>query len=134
MTRNDYLRGLYNGDQGVVVRVAPPGEPARLAAAFPRGAGVALFPLEGVRHDLDLAWASTVHKAQGAELDHAALILPERDVPLLSRELLYTALTRARRSVVVLGRRQLLARGADRPLARSSGLAAALDGRAIPRG
>jgi exodeoxyribonuclease V alpha subunit len=134
MTRNDYLRGLYNGDQGVVVRVSPAGEPARLAAAFPRGAGVALFPLEGVRHDLDLAWASTVHKAQGAELDHAALILPERDVPLLSRELLYTALTRARRSVVVLGRRELLARGAARPLARSSGLAAALDGRAMPRG
>jgi exodeoxyribonuclease V alpha subunit len=134
MTRNDYLRGLYNGDQGVVVRVAPPGEPARLAAAFPRGAGVALFPLEGVRHDLDLAWASTVHKAQGAELDHAALILPERDVPLLSRELLYTALTRVRRSVVVLGRRELLARGAARPLARSSGLGAALAARVMPRG
>src|SRR5262245_64833085 len=101
----------------MVVRVAAPGEPARLAAAFPRGSGIALFPFEGLRHDLQIAYASTVHKAQGAELEHAALILPERNLPLLSRELLYTALTRARRSVVVVGRAEVLARGAARPLA-----------------
>jgi exodeoxyribonuclease V alpha subunit len=124
MSRNDYLRGLYNGDQGVVARVAAPGQAPALAAAFPRagGAGIALFPLGGIRHDLHIGYASTVHKAQGAELEHAALVLPERDLPLLSRELLYTALTRVRRGVVVVGRRALLEAGAARPLARASGL------------
>jgi exodeoxyribonuclease V alpha subunit len=131
MTRNDYPRGLFNGDQGVLVRVAARGEGARLVAAFPRGSsdgsGIALFPYEGLRHDLQIAYASTVHKAQGAELEHAALILPEHDLPLISRELLYTALTRARRSVVVVGRLEILARGAARPLERASGLGDLLD-------
>jgi exodeoxyribonuclease V alpha subunit len=128
MTRNDYDRGLYNGDQGVAVRIASAAAPTRLAAVFPAasGAGFAVFPLEALQHDLTLAYATTVHKAQGAELDHAALVLPERDLPLLSRELIYTALTRARRSVVVVGRWARLVEAAARPLARSTGLAARL--------
>ena len=125
MIRNDYDRGLYNGDQGVVVSAARPG----LVAVFPRGAGVAAFPLEGLRDDLRVAYATTVHKAQGAEVDHVALVLPERDLPLLSRELVYTALTRARHSAVVVGRPELLALAAGRPLARASGLAARIDAR-----
>ena len=90
-----------------------------------------MFPFEALRHDLRLAYASTVHKAQGAELDHAALVLPDRDLPLLSRELLYTAVTRARRSVTVVGRRALLERGAARPLERASGLGPRLDARLL---
>ena len=128
MTRNDYDRGLYNGDQGVAVRIVSAGAAPRLAAVFPGagGARFAVFPLEALRHDLTLAYATTVHKAQGAELDHAALILPERDLPLFSRELVYTALTRARRSVVVVGRWARLVEAAARPLARSTGLQARL--------
>jgi exodeoxyribonuclease V alpha subunit len=128
MIRNDYDRGLFNGDQGVVVVAATRGE-ARAApvAVFPRGAGLAAFPFEGLRGDLRVAYATTVHKAQGAELDHVALVLPERDLPLLSRELVYTALTRARHSAVVVGRVDLLALAVARPLERASGLAARLD-------
>jgi exodeoxyribonuclease V alpha subunit len=128
MTRNDYDRGLYNGDQGVAVRIVSAGVAPRLAAVFPGagGARFAVFPLEALRHDLTLAYATTVHKAQGAELDHAALVLPERDLPLFSRELVYTALTRARRSVVVVGRWARLVEAAARPLARSTGLGARL--------
>ena len=64
-----------------------------------------------------------MHKAQGSELDTAALILPDTDMPLLSRELVYTAVTRVRRSITVVGRRELLDRAVARPLERSSGLA-----------
>lgn len=127
MIRNDYDRGLFNGDQGVVVRTHEGGAGARLLAVFPRGDGLAAFSYDGLREDLRVAYATTVHKAQGAELDHVALVLPERDVPLLSRELVYTALTRARHSAVVVGRGELLALAAARPLARASGLAARLD-------
>jgi exodeoxyribonuclease V alpha subunit len=127
MIRNDYGRGLFNGDQGVLVRASVPGAPLRLVAVFPRGGGLAAFAFEALSADLRVAYATTVHKAQGAELDHVALVLPERDVPLLSRELVYTALTRARHSAVVVGRGELLALAAARPLARTSGLAARLD-------
>jgi len=123
MIRNDYDRGLFNGDQGVLARATRASEAARLFAVFPRGAGLAAFPYEGLRDDLRVAYATTVHKAQGAELDHVALVLPERALPLLSRELLYTALTRARRSAVVVGRAELLALAVARPLERASGLA-----------
>ena len=79
-----------------------------------------------LRADVRVAYATTVHKAQGAELDHVALVLPERDLPLLSRELVYTALTRARQSAVVVGRPEQLAAALARPLERASGLAARL--------
>jgi exodeoxyribonuclease V alpha subunit len=80
------------------------------------------FPIATLRGTLAVAYAMTVHKAQGSELDQAALILPEADLPLLSRELIYTAVTRVRRSIVVVGRRALLDAAIERPLARSSGL------------
>jgi exodeoxyribonuclease V alpha subunit len=124
ITRNDYDRGLYNGDQGVVLSVVGVngGRPAR-AAVFPRGGALVPFPLGALHGALDVAYASTVHKAQGSELDHAALILPDADIPLLSRELVYTAVTRVRRSITVVGRRAVLEQAVSRPLERSSGLA-----------
>jgi exodeoxyribonuclease V alpha subunit len=103
-------------------------------AVFPRAGGLVAFPFEGLREDLRTAYATTVHKAQGAELDHVALVLPERDLPLLSRELVYTALTRARHSIVVVGRADLLALAVARSLERASGLAARLDALAGPLG
>lgn len=120
--RNDYARGLFNGDQGVVVLVARDGAPPQPEAVFPRPEGPACFPLEAVQAGLEHAYALTVHKAQGSEYEHVALVLPEQDHPLLTREILYTALTRARRSVAVLGDPALLALGAARPLQREGGL------------
>ena len=72
--------------------------------------------------DLALAFALTVHKAQGSELTRVAFFLPEVDVPLLTREIIYTAMTRARSGVVVVGDPALLALGARRRSMRSSGL------------
>ena len=64
----------------------------------------------------------SVHKSQGSEFDHVALVLPEPDHPLLTRELLYTAMTRARKSVTILGSRDALARGISRSVERSTGI------------
>jgi exodeoxyribonuclease V alpha subunit len=123
MTYNDYDRGLYNGDQGLVLRVAGAAdESPRLAAVFLRAGALAPFAVSSLRGELELAYASTVHKAQGSELDHAALVLPETDLPLLTRALIYTAVTRVRRSIVVVGHRALLEQAVARPTERSSGL------------
>jgi exodeoxyribonuclease V alpha subunit len=120
--RNDYERQLYNGDQGVVVRVEPERGAAGLAAVFPRRDILEAFPLDAGL-DLAPAFAMTVHKAQGSEFDHVALVLPDADMPLLTRELLYTAITRARRSVLLTGTSELLARAVSRRVERYSGIA-----------
>ena len=122
ITRNDYDRGLFNGDQGVVLSVAAAGRPPSLAAVFARDGVLVPFPLPALASVLSVAYASTVHKAQGSELEHAALLLPDADLPLLSRELVYTAVTRVRRSITVVGQRELLAQAVARPLERASGL------------
>jgi exodeoxyribonuclease V alpha subunit len=131
MIENDYDRGLMNGDQGVVLLVdgeGAPGAPTTMFA-FPHQSTLALFPAATLRGAVAVSYATTVHKAQGSELEEAALILPDTDLPLLSRELVYTAVTRARRSIVVVGRRALLEEAAGRPLERSSGLAPRLAAR-----
>jgi exodeoxyribonuclease V alpha subunit len=70
----------------------------------------------------ETAWAMTVHKSQGSEFDHVALVLPDTDTRVLTRELLYTGITRARRAVTVIASPDTLLRGASRTVARSSGL------------
>lgn len=120
--RNDYERRLFNGDQGLVIRVDAGGAHGdELVAAFPRGDGFVTFPLDALP-ELTPAFAMTVHKAQGSEFDHVALVLPETDMPLLTRELLYTAMTRARRSVVLVGETDLLTRAVSRTLERHCGV------------
>jgi len=118
---NDYTRGLFNGDQGLVVRVLREGA-SRLEAVFPRPEGPLFFPLDAIQLGLEHSYALTVHKAQGSEFERVALVLPEGDHPLLTREILYTALTRAKRSVTILGDPALLALGASRPMRREGGL------------
>jgi exodeoxyribonuclease V alpha subunit len=120
-----------NGDQGVALLVDQVDNDRGPTAmfAFPHQSTLALFPAATLRGAVAISYATTVHKAQGSELDQAALILPEIDLPLLSRELVYTAVTRARRSIVVVGRHALLERAAGRPLERSSGLAPRLAAR-----
>ncbi len=126
MLRNDYDRGLFNGDIGVLMSVAVDQQAATSMAVFPTVRGYEPFPLAALQQDLSLAHAMTVHKAQGSEFDEVALILPDIDVPLLTREVLYTGLTRARQSIIVVGPPSLTARAAARPVVRYSGLAAGI--------
>lgn len=122
--RNDYERGLFNGDQGIVLFTAAGGESPRPSAVFRTIDGFAAHPIEAVRASVELGFATTVHKAQGSEHDSVALLLPETDSPrLLTREILYTAITRARRSVLMVGSAELLARAVARRIERSTGIA-----------
>ncbi len=123
MRSNDYVRGLFNGDQGLILRVDEDGRGQRFRAVFPGPDGWRVFPIDPLRTELELGFAMTVHKSQGSELDHVTVLLPAQDVPLLTREMLYTALTRARRSVTIAGSRKLLETAAGRPTERLSGLA-----------
>ncbi|HEX9491763.1 MAG TPA: ATP-binding domain-containing protein, partial [Thermoanaerobaculia bacterium] len=69
------------------------------------------------------AYAMTVHKAQGSEFDSTAIVLPEKPIAILTRELLYTAVSRSKSSVVVLGAESILKATIENPVERFSGLA-----------
>ncbi len=124
---NDYDHMLFNGDQGVLVNLAERGGRRSLAAVFARESGLAAFRIEMLSDAIDLCYAMTVHKAQGSEYDCVALILPERDMPLLSRETIYTAVSRSRRSCVIFGGEDLLEQAVARRIERFSGLARAIE-------
>lgn len=95
MTRNDYSTGLMNGDIGLCLSVPVDGENI-LRVVFP-GAGDSLRYFSPSRlRDCQTAWAMTVHKSQGSEFTHTVLVLPDETSRVLTRELIYTGLTRAR--------------------------------------
>jgi exodeoxyribonuclease V alpha subunit len=121
--RNDYERMLFNGDQGVIVRVRRSAARPAPMAVFKRGGKFVAFHLAALRDCLELCYATTIHKAQGSEFDSVAILLPHRDLPLLTREALYTAVTRGRHSAVMAGAPELLRTGIARGIERSSGLA-----------
>jgi exodeoxyribonuclease V alpha subunit len=112
VTENDYGLQLFNGDTGVVIA----GE-AGLSAAFER---VQLSPTRLAA--VDTVYAMTVHKAQGSQFRTAAVVLPEPTSPILTRELLYTAVTRAREELIVVGSEESVRAAVTRPVARASGL------------
>ncbi len=118
VTRNDPELHLYNGDSGVVVADAGGGE---LRAVFASGAAsVQIAPSRLA--DVEPLFAQTVHKSQGSEFDVAAVLLPEPGSPLLTRELLYTAVTRARHTLVLAGSEQSVREALARPAGRASAL------------
>jgi len=77
---------------------------------------------------VETAWAMTVHKAQGSEFDHVLVVLPDEPVRNLTRELVYTAVTRARASVTIAGSADVLRTAVSRGTTRHSGLAERLRG------
>jgi exodeoxyribonuclease V alpha subunit len=126
ITANDYQRGLFNGDQGIIVRADEGLGRHHYRAVFRCGGELRPFAIEALRDRLELAWALTVHKSQGSELDAIALILPHEELPLVTRELIYTAITRARSGVAIAGSKPVLVAGGKRGAQRHSGLAARL--------
>jgi exodeoxyribonuclease V alpha subunit len=117
VTENDYELGLYNGDTGVIVN-DPDGH---ATAAFERGRELLHFsPLR--LGAVDTVYAMTIHKSQGSQFDTAAVLLPAADSRLLTRELLYTAVTRARRELILVGTEEAVRHAVARPVARASGL------------
>ena len=125
VTANDYSLRLYNGDTGVVVAR----EDGGVGVAFHRGDELVTISPSRLS-DVDTVFAMTVHKSQGSEFDEVVIVLPEPTSRVLTRELLYTAVTRARRRVILVGTEESVRAAVDRPIARASGLTARLWGAA----
>ena len=103
VTRNDYSLGLMNGDIGIALSLPTPdaSDPGstHLRVAFPRndGTGGVRFVLPSRLVEVETVYAMTVHKSQGSEFNHTALVLPDALNPVLTKELLYTGITRAKK-------------------------------------
>ncbi|RQU67387.1 exodeoxyribonuclease V subunit alpha [Burkholderia cenocepacia] len=123
VTRNDYALGLFNGDIGIAL----PDAHGVLRVWFRRADGSARAVSPAALPPHETAFALTVHKSQGSEFDEAALVLPASFGRVLTRELVYTAVTRARTRVQVIGPRRVLAQAVATRTQRDSGLAARVD-------
>jgi exodeoxyribonuclease V alpha subunit len=119
---NDDLNGVANGDVGVVVATGD-GPMVALAGA----GGVRLLPTSRL-DQVATWWSMTIHKSQGSEFPHAVVSLPAVDSPVLTRELLYTGVTRAKERVTVVGSEAAIRAAVGRPVRRSSGLRDRLTG------
>ncbi len=124
VTENDYALQLYNGDTGVVIET---GEGRRLVAAFERGGTVAEVSPTRLAA-VDTVYAMTVHKSQGSQFRTVAFLLPTVGSRVLTRELLYTAVTRAEDELVLVGTEEPIRAAIERPITRASGLRRALWG------
>jgi exodeoxyribonuclease V alpha subunit len=117
ITENDYETGLYNGDTGVVVQT----DADRVSAVFDRsGELVAITPTRLAA--VETVYAMTIHKSQGSQFATAAVLLPDPTSRILTRELLYTAVTRARERLILVGTEEMVRAAVARPVARASGL------------
>lgn len=122
MLHNDYDRMLFNGDQGLVLWGQWGKQDARPLIVFPSmDGGYRAFEMDALTGRIELCFAMTVHKSQGSEFERVALLLPAQRLPLLSRELIYTAVTRSKSSVVIVGQPELLSPETLRHHPRSSG-------------
>ncbi|ERK12542.1 Exodeoxyribonuclease V alpha chain [Pantoea sp. AS-PWVM4] len=118
VTRNDSALGLFNGDIGITLL----DEEGLLKVFFPLPDGTikAVQPSRLPTHDT--AWVMTVHKSQGSEFDHTALVMPAQFLPVLTRELIYTAITRARHQLTLYSDEGVFRRAVQLRTQRRSGL------------
>ena len=120
ITQNDYRLGLFNGDLGIVL--PDESNDGMLRVFFQTEEQdfrkIAPFRLP----EYEAAYAMTVHKSQGSEFEHVLLLLPAQDSPVVTRELIYTALTRAARKVEVWGVEDAFIQAVNRKIRRTSGL------------
>lgn len=129
IVRNDYALGLFNGDVGIAL----PDDDGSLRVWFPGRDGQfrSLSPTQLPAHET--AFAMTIHKSQGSEFASALVILPDRPGRVAGRELVYTAVTRARESVVLQASEAVLRAAIESPSLRRSGLRARLREAQAPR-
>ncbi|EIC84252.1 exodeoxyribonuclease V subunit alpha [Serratia sp. M24T3] len=118
ISRNDSALGLFNGDIGIALH----NELGELRVYFqlPDGQIKSVQPSRLPIHDT--AYAMTVHKSQGSEFEHTLLVLPNHFLPVLTRELVYTAITRAKRQLSLYSSEKVLGLAIRTPTQRRSGL------------
>jgi len=124
VTVNDYALRLFNGDVGIVLPDPESGGAPRVWFAAPDGKVRCVPPVRLPTHET--VYAMTIHKSQGSEFDRVLMLLPGHDSGALSRELLYTGITRARNGIEIWGNEEVFVAAASRPTDRKSGLREAL--------
>ncbi|MGA9872491.1 MAG: exodeoxyribonuclease V subunit alpha [Rhodococcus sp. (in: high G+C Gram-positive bacteria)] len=117
LTANDHEARIYNGDTGVIIDTGD----GALMAAFQRGAEPLLVH-PNVLSSVQTVYAMTIHRSQGSQYDTVSVMLPAQASSLLTRELLYTAITRARKHVRIIGTEEAVQAGVERQVLRASGL------------
>lgn len=117
ITQNDYNLGVFNGDLGVCLKE----DDGNLWLYVESGSELRRIKPNRITH-YSPAFFLTVHKSQGSEFEQVQLLLPQNDTPILTRELLYTAITRSRSSFSLYGRLELLQKGIERKTERFTGL------------
>jgi exodeoxyribonuclease V alpha subunit len=122
VTANDYGLGLYNGDTGVTVAGLDGLRAAIASAGEPRAFATSRLP------DLETMYAMTIHKSQGSQAAEATVLMPPVDSRLLTRELFYTAVTRAKSKVRVVGSADEVRSAIEKRAVRATGLALRLRG------
>ena len=127
VTSNDYTLGVHNGDSGVVVET-----PGGRRVALPGPEGPRLFAPSRLG-DAETMHALTIHKAQGSQAAHVTVLLPDEESRLLTRELFYTAITRAQQVVTVVGEESWIRSAISRRAQRASGLAVRLGATTLDR-
>lgn len=126
VTRNDAALGVFNGDIGIALPSAAPGHPLRVY--FLQGNQLHAVSVARLVH-VETAFAMTVHKSQGSEFEHTALVLSAKAGSVLGRELVYTGITRARSAFTLMAEDvRLLAQAIAAPTRRVSGLLRFLEG------
>lgn len=125
ITQNDYSLNLFNGDTGIIFSQS--GDRENLKAFFPGKENTcrAFSPASLPAHET--VFAMTVHKSQGSEFDEILLVLPDSPSPVLTRELIYTAVTRAKKKLQVVGAEAVLKYAVSRKISRRSGLTEQLE-------
>jgi exodeoxyribonuclease V alpha subunit len=120
VTSNDYQLKLFNGDVGILFPDQDAG--GQLRVYFPADGGGFRKLLPGRLKNYETVYAMTVHKSQGSEFDNVMVLLPDRPSKVVTRELVYTAITRAKKSVEIWGSEQALREALSRTFCRESGL------------
>ncbi|MEH0758580.1 exodeoxyribonuclease V subunit alpha [Vibrio sp. 16] len=119
VTRNDHALGLYNGDIGLCIRDEQEGK-LKVFFELPDGSVKAVLPSRVPEHET--AYAMTIHKSQGSEFEHTLMILPPDFTPILTRELIYTGITRAKKRLSLYIDERVMKRGIRVQTERASGL------------
>jgi exodeoxyribonuclease V alpha subunit len=117
ISRNDYGLGLFNGDTGIAIE----DEDGRIRVCFSGPDGIRYVSSARLQN-YETAYCMTVHKSQGSEFDRVMLLLPEENSTLLTRELIYTAVSRAKRDISLWGSKDVLKKAITARISRSSGL------------
>jgi exodeoxyribonuclease V alpha subunit len=122
--QNDYRLHLFNGDVGIILKERTGNQEMRAFFRDDQGKLRKVVPARLPKHET--VWTMTVHKSQGSEFERILLVLSDRDVPVVTRELVYTGITRARRNVQIWAGKEVLTKAISRRISRQSGLTDAL--------